>query len=89
MRYGVDPKPPYPLAARHAGEQGTVVLHVLVHIDGTVGAVEVVESSGYPVLDDSAVQTVRDRWRFVPARMNGVATESWVKVPIRFTLDRV
>ncbi len=88
VRYGINPKPPYPLAARHAGEQGTVTLHVLVRSDGTVGAVQVVESSGYTVLDDSAVQTVRDRWRFAPARLNGVAIESWVKVPIRFTLDR-
>jgi periplasmic protein TonB len=86
--YGVNPKPSYPVAARQAHEQGTVVLHVLVRSDGTVGAVDVAETSGYGVLDDSAVRTVRDRWRFVPARANGVAIESWVKVPIRFTLDR-
>ncbi len=63
-----------------------MTLRVMVRADGTVARVELAESSGHDVLDDSAVETVRTKWRFEPARRDGVAFESWVLVPIRFTL---
>jgi len=85
-RYGKNPEPPYPQEARRAHEEGTVLLRVLVRPDGGVAAVELVQSSGYRTLDDSALRTVREHWTFVPARLNGVQVESWVKVPIRFVL---
>jgi periplasmic protein TonB len=85
-RYGSNPPPPYPERARRRGEQGTVTLHVLVAADGAVEHVELAASSGFDSLDRSALETIRARWRFVPARRDGVAVESWVLVPIRFTL---
>ena len=33
-----------------------------------------------------ALDTVRARWRFVPAQRDGVGVESWCEVPIRFAL---
>jgi TonB family protein len=36
------------------------------------------------MLDASAVETVRSRWRFVPATRNGVPVDDTVQVPIRF-----
>jgi len=64
-----------------------VTLRVLVRSDGAVAAVELAISSGYAALDESAMRTVRERWRFLPARIDGVASESWIRVPIRFVLD--
>lgn len=84
--YGVNPKPVYPLLARRMGAQGEVLLRVRVQPDGSVAAVELVRSSGFAVLDEAATRTVRDRWRFIPARREGVAIESWVEVPIKFVL---
>lgn len=84
--YGMNPAPSYPESARRREQQGTVTLRVQVAADGSVTRVEVAESSGYPALDDAAVQSVRTRWRFVPARRGGVAYESFVLVPIRFAL---
>lgn len=84
--YERNPAPGYPALARRRAEQGTVTLRVMVRADGTVARVELAESSGHDVLDDSAVETVRTKWRFEPARRDGVAFESWVLVPIRFTL---
>jgi protein TonB len=46
--------------------------------------VVVLESSGHAVLDASALDTVRTRWRFVPARRDGIPVEDSVQVPIRF-----
>jgi len=85
--YGVNPKPPYPLLARRIGMQGTVVLRVHVRADGSVAEAELARSSGSQLLDDSALKTVRERWRFLPARLDGAPVESWVEVPIRFVLD--
>ena len=84
--YGVNPKPPYPLIARRMGTQGVVLLRVQVRVDGTVAEIQIAQSSGSALLDDSALQTVRDSWRFIPARLDGVPVESWVEVPIRFIL---
>jgi protein TonB len=86
--YGSNPRPPYPLAARRLGLEGRVLLEVVVRPDGRPGTVRVRESSGHDLLDGSAVQTVRERWRFLPARRGGVPVESTVTVPIRFRLAR-
>jgi TonB family protein len=48
--------------------------------------VQVLESSGYAPLDESAVTTVRRRWRF-PARAGDASSERRVRVPIRFRLE--
>jgi protein TonB len=82
--YGSNPQPPYPMAARRMGIEGTVVLRVVVAPDGSPTSVVVLQSSGSDILDASALETVRTRWRFVPARRNGMPVEDSVQVPIRF-----
>ena len=74
------------MLARRMGVQGTVVLRVHVDANGSVISADVQRSSGFELLDDSAVRTVRDQWRFVPARLNDGPVESWVEGPIRFVL---
>ena len=84
--YARNPPPVYPAAARRREQQGTVTVKVLVGADGSVERAEIADSSGFDSLDDAALDTVRSRWRFVPARHGGIAVESWVLVPIRFAL---
>ena len=84
--YASNPPPYYPASARRRAQQGTVTVRVLVGADGSVERAEISDSSGFDSLDDAALETVRSRWRFVPARHGGVAVESWVLVPIRFAL---
>jgi TonB family protein len=84
--YGDNPPPTYPAIARRRAQQGTVTIRVLVDVDGVVQRAEIAESSGFEVLDDAAIETVRRHWRFVPARNAGIPIESWVLVPIRFAL---
>lgn len=81
-----NPAPRYPLAARRAGEQGTVTLRVLVARDGLPMRVELERSSGSRHLDAAALEAVR-AWRFVPARRGSDPVESWVLVPIVFRLE--
>lgn len=84
--YLQNPAPRYPLAARRAGEQGTVTLKVLVTSEGLPQRVEVERTSGSTRLDTAALEAVR-RWRFLPARRGDSAIESWVLVPVVFRLE--
>lgn len=80
-----NPAPRYPQLAKQRGWEGVVILKVLVEKDGSVGEISVERSSGYDVLDGSALRTVRT-WRFSPARMGRLALSSWVRIPVRFRL---
>src|SRR2546427_2142838 len=69
--------------ARTEAAQGRVVLRILVRSDGSVGQVDLVESSGYPALDEAAVRAAA-LWRFTPATRDGQPVEAWAVIPIRF-----
>jgi TonB family protein len=84
-----NPKPPYPEVAWRRGYEGTVRLKVEVLASGKVGRIWVKESSGYEILDHSALKTIQD-WRFIPARFSGIPVKSTVIVPVTFELkDRL
>jgi TonB family protein len=84
-RYAENPKPVYPQEAREKGYQGEVLLRVEILPNGRVGQIEVKKSSGYDILDQSALTTVR-QWKFIPARKGEVPIPFWVNVPIKFQL---
>lgn len=65
--------------------EGRVVLRVLVRPDGTVERVEVVESSGHPVLDRAAADAARS-WKFQPATRDGEPIAAWAIIPVRFVV---
>ena len=58
--------PEYPELARKWGWQGVVVLRIDVDPEGNVVSAEVLESSGYEILDKAAVDTVESAWGFRP-----------------------
>lgn len=80
-----NPRPPYPGVSRRMGEEGEVRLRVQVDPAGLARHVEIQQGSGYPRLDQAALDTVR-QWRFVPARQGDQPIAAWVIVPIQFTL---
>lgn len=77
--------PRFPDIARQNGWQGTVLLKLAISASGQVTKVEVMESSGFAVLDAEAASAVRI-WTGEPAQRNGVAVASEVYLPIRFRL---
>lgn len=83
--YKANPKPRYPMLARRRGYEGTILLRVFVLESGGVGKVELEKSSGYEILDESAMNAVKD-WIFIPGKKNGEPIPSWVTVPIKFQL---
>jgi protein TonB len=81
-----NPKPVYPAVSRRLSEQGTVQLSVYILPDGKVGEVQLKVSSGYPRLDQSAIDAVR-AWRYIPARRGNEPIPYWYTQPVRFSLD--
>jgi protein TonB len=84
--YLQNPKPAYPAISKRLGEQGKVVVRVLIGTDGTAQRAEIRQSSGYDRLDQAALATVQ-RWRYVPGKRGGVAEAMWFNVPINFVLE--
>ncbi len=82
-----NPKPRYPLLSKRAGEQGRVLVHVLIGADGLAQQADVKTSSGFERLDQAALATVL-KWRYVPGRRGGVAEAMWFNVPINFVLEQ-
>jgi len=81
-----NPKPVYPMLARQRHWEGLVLLRVYITADGHAAQVMVQRSSGHEVLDDSALEAVKN-WRFVPAKRGEFAEASWASVPIDFSLE--
>lgn len=77
--------PVYPTLARIRGYEGEVILCVEILPNGRVGDVKVKKSSGYAILDQSALDAVKP-WKFEPARKWGSPLKVWVDLPIKFIL---
>ncbi|MGD2099728.1 MAG: energy transducer TonB [Desulfobacterales bacterium] len=83
--YRQNPAPAYPRKARRLGYEGIVMLKVLVDENGRVDDLLVLESSGHPILDRTALASVK-KWLFEPGTEGGIKKKMWVRVPIRFDL---
>ncbi len=78
-------EPRYPDSARRAGIEGTTLVGMTISTDGSVTSAWVESSSGNGELDGAAVNAVYS-WRFVPAKINGMAVTANSRVPIKFRL---
>lgn len=82
-----NPKPEYPSVAKSRGWEGKVTLKVRVSASGGVESAEIEHSSGHEMLDESALETVKEQWRFVPAKRGDTPVAATVLVPILFHLS--
>ena len=76
-------QPSYPLLAKQARIQGTVVLQAVIGKDGSIQNLRAV--SGHPMLIQSAIDAVR-QWRYKPYFLNGEPVEVDTQVTVNFTL---
>lgn len=79
------PHPAYPELARRARIQGLVVLQVKVKTDGSIEVMKALE--GEPILAEAAKEAVQ-KWRAVPAVINGTKVETISTVKFDFELQR-
>ena len=82
-----NPKPPYPRMSTTMGEQGNVMVRILVGVDGLPKEVELQKSSGFERLDNAALSGVK-QWRFVPGKRDGVPEEMWMGTTVKFVLGQ-
>jgi periplasmic protein TonB len=84
VAYLEPPRPHYPAESRRSGEEGLVVLRVLIDEAGHAAKIEVQHSSGFARLDDAARKAVSQA-QFRPYLENGVPRRALAVVPIEFT----
>ncbi|MGE8210353.1 MAG: M56 family metallopeptidase [Stenotrophomonas rhizophila] len=78
--------PTYPKAALDQGISGKVVLRVEVDATGAVGDVSVLSSTPAGVFDEASIAAAK-RWTFEPARRNGTAVASALKIPMTYEMN--
>lgn len=87
VRYLVKPVLSYPRASRELGESGEVQLKVYVDEQGRPRDIEVLRSSGFPRLDQQAIQAMKAA-RFQPLMEDGAPRAVWVTPgPLIFNLE--
>lgn len=86
LRYLVEPPIEVPRASRRLREQGTVVVHVLVDVQGQPRDVRLARSSGFERLDQQALSAMRQA-RFVPCRADGQPVECEADAPFLYELE--
>jgi protein TonB len=77
----------YPTSARVDRAEGKVVVKAVINEDGSIGEVEVFQSSGHLGLDKAAVDTMRQAAPFHLPRPLGQPRIT-IKIPMSFRLDR-
>lgn len=78
----------YPLEAYDQKIEGTVVLRIFINESGHVQKAQVLQSSGFAVLDSSALAFAENA-RFRPGRVNGKDRGMWLAWPLVYTFDSI
>jgi TonB family protein len=78
--------PDYPAEAKRVYKEGVVNLKMNIDATGCVTAVAIALSSGWPDIDDAALDWI-ETLQFRPAEQEGKAQSSNVALPLRFTLN--
>jgi len=79
--------PKYPREAWQKRQEGTVTLSFLVGAGGAIRESRVKQSSGFAVLDTTALVAL-NTCKFKAASVDGKPVESWVDVPYEWSLKR-
>jgi protein TonB len=83
--YQPDADPYYPSFSKRAGEQGEVVVRLIIDETGIVEEVALLRSSGFPRLDRAASE-IGKRYRFKPYSVNGNPARISTNLLIKFNL---
>jgi periplasmic protein TonB len=78
-------EPIYPVIAKQAGIEGTVVIKAIISRTGAIEQEQIV--SGHPLLARAALDAVH-QWKYRPYFLNGEPVEVETQVTVRFVLNR-
>jgi protein TonB len=82
-----NPSPEYPEMAVFLDYQGTVIVRIKVSAKGLSEGVQVLRSSGFDLLDKSAVNALK-KWRFTPSKNGNSPVASSVAISVIFAIYR-
>ncbi|MBL6785759.1 MAG: energy transducer TonB [Rickettsiales bacterium] len=82
---GFKPSPIYPKRALRLNREGIVIIEALVSKEGVVTKIDIIQSSGFAILDKSASNAVM-KWRFDQAALAG--SEVLVRIPVEFIINK-
>ena len=77
----------YPASARADRAEGKVVVKAVINEDGSIGEIEVFQSSGHPGLDKAAMDTMKQAAPFHLPHPLGQPRMT-IKIPMSYRLDR-
>jgi protein TonB len=77
----------YPVLAKEAGFQGTVKLNLHISYTGKLLEAKVLESSGYKILDDSALSVARSIDSYPPFPPSVTQKDVWIEIPVVYQLN--
>lgn len=86
VQYVRPPHVEYPMASRRLGEQGRVIVRVLIDRNGQADRVELHQPSRYPRLNEAALKAAREAL-YRPYSENGEPQVVWALVPMLFELS--
>ncbi|MCP4290570.1 MAG: TonB family protein [bacterium] len=78
-------KPDYPEIARRAQLEGTVIVKVLVGVDGRVKKTAIIQSA-HPLLDKAAAFAA-SKCKFKPGTQRSIPVKAWMAIPYTFKLN--
>lgn len=80
-------KPAYPSASTRLGEEGITTLNLFINEKGKVTEARIVNSSGYPRLDDAAIKHVLREWTFTPCRLDEKIVSCWQSINLVWKIE--
>lgn len=85
--FSYNPPPAYPARALRLGWEGKVLLKVMISYEGDVDEVSIAQTSGFDLLDQAALESVRT-WRFVPPTADNQPAGQAAVIPVHFKIRR-
>lgn len=79
------PLPPMTPEAKAAGAEGIVLLQGIIRKNGRITDVKILRGLGYG-LDESAIHTITNEWRFEPGTLNGEPVDVQANIEVSFRL---
>lgn len=83
---GTKVPPHYPNRALKLGQEGEVLVKILLDKDGTQIKQEIINSSGYVLLDKAALEAIK-KWSFLPHKLQGENIKAFIQIPIEFKIS--
>ena len=77
----------YPLAAQRLKQVGTVLLEIEISRSGHIVSKRVINSSGFPILDNAAMESLENLGKFPPFPETISANSKKLRLPFRYSLN--